>query len=146
MHCLYKQWLYYYKVHLSGCGFVMTLYHTIKQRVTTTIFSGPCRSSPCQNGLLCKYDPSDPGGYNGYTCVDVYCTNNPCKNGGICSNTPTGPVCQCPPQWTGPLCDSKYSPIHYGFYQQFLTIWFTNVPSSKIPIGKIKSYFLHIFL
>ena len=30
---------------------------------------------------------------------------NPCKNGGTCGNIEGGFSCECPPSWTGEICD-----------------------------------------
>ncbi|XP_055944726.1 cubilin-like isoform X2 [Argiope bruennichi] len=34
------------------------------------------------------------------------CNSNPCKNGGTCIDTYNGFICNCPPNWEGPTCES----------------------------------------
>lgn len=85
-----------------------------------------CASFPCQNGgtcfdgigaysCRCKMGLSGPtcgvycpSGYTGDHCDEkiLYCTSNPCLNGGSCTEGAVEPTCRCPPDFTGPRCQT----------------------------------------
>ncbi|XP_078581743.1 uncharacterized protein LOC144865076 [Branchiostoma floridae x Branchiostoma japonicum] len=84
--------------------------------------AGNCSSSPCMYDANC-WDAGMEGymcqcrlGYGGSRCENYndpcMSGNNPCQNGGTCLydnwDGNTYPYCQCPPEFTGMVCDTPF--------------------------------------
>ncbi|MBN3293379.1 SLIT2 protein, partial [Polypterus senegalus] len=76
-----------------------------------------CISSPCQNGGTCDLKDGEKEGF-WCTCADGFegescqiniddCEDNDCENNSTCVDGINNYTCQCPPEYTGELCEEK---------------------------------------
>uniref|UniRef100_A0A8C4RSH2 Slit homolog 2 (Drosophila) n=1 Tax=Erpetoichthys calabaricus TaxID=27687 RepID=A0A8C4RSH2_ERPCA len=76
-----------------------------------------CISNPCQNGGTCDLKDVEKEGF-WCTCADGFegescqiniddCEDNDCENNSTCVDGINNYTCQCPPEYTGELCEEK---------------------------------------
>ena len=59
------------------------------------VFVGKCEDRPPNNYHCYCIHPN-----KGKNC-EINCDPNPCKHGAQCTSGPNGPICHCPPGYTG---------------------------------------------
>ncbi len=68
--------------------------------------TGPDDGATTTGGVVDDSTSDSPTTGPGPTSGEDACDPNPCQNGGTCADDDGGPSCECPPDFTGDLCET----------------------------------------